>query len=288
MRSFIIKVKSELFLIFVLLGGSLLFCISYPASRQRALVITVYDGDTLKVKFSDGRSEIVRLIGVDAPELNDIREGVLFWAMISKRFTFTFLYRKEVWLEYDREPRDRHGRLLAYVFIGGSLFNEIMIRRGYAHAFLKYRFRMDYRLRFAAAEQESRDARRGLWGLWRDTSTPPASPAEAKRHVGETMQVRFVCGRVEKLGTLVFLRARDADFAALIERRDLDRFPPLRKLVGRTITVLGLVEEYRGHPQMFLFLPLQLQHSSPWEIPLAKTFQENLQRKIMILKRPAF
>ncbi len=257
MRSRIMWIKSAFPLIFALLTGLFLFRFSLSADRPRAVVSAVYDGDTIKVRFSGGRSEIVRLIGVDAPELGDTREEVLFWAMMSKRFAFTNLYREGVRLEYDWERRDRHGRLLAYVFLREFLFNEIMIRRGFAHAFLKYPFREEYRLRFAAAEQEARNESRGLW---RGTPYPLVGPAETKRHIGEIMRVRFVCGRIEGQDKYVFLHASRADFAALVERRDLSRFPQLRGLVGNSVTVLGLVEEYRGHPQVLLFLPLQLQN----------------------------
>ncbi len=243
-------------LLLVLLGGSLFFPFCFPVGGQSAVVTAVYDGDTLKVRLSGGKSEIVRLIGIDAPELDDSRGEAHFFALMSKRFTFTNLYGKNVRLEYDWERRDQYGRLLAYVFLRGSLFNEFMIRQGYATALLKYPFRDDYRMSFKAAQQDARDVRRGLW---RNTPYPIKGPENLGRHLGELLRVRFICDRVEEQGRYAFLRARGADFAALVERRDLDRFPPLEQLIGQSVTVSGLVEEYRGHPQLVLFLPLQLQ-----------------------------
>ena len=55
---------------------------------QWGTVTAVYDGDTIRVKLDNGDSEIVRLIGVDAPELGDERDEVRFLAFMSKRFAF--------------------------------------------------------------------------------------------------------------------------------------------------------------------------------------------------------
>ena len=68
-------------------------------------------------------------------------------------------------MEYRRrrkDRRDRYDRLLAYVWVGDMLFNEWMIRQGYAREFT-YNEPYRYQQMFQAAEAEARAAGRGLW-----------------------------------------------------------------------------------------------------------------------------
>ena len=69
--------------------------------KDSAKVIHVIDGDTVRVRFSDGREGKVRLLGIDSPEMGDRRETVRIQAHMAKRFTFYHLYGEEVWLSYD-------------------------------------------------------------------------------------------------------------------------------------------------------------------------------------------
>jgi micrococcal nuclease len=66
-------------------------------------------------------------------------------------------------LEYDVEREDRYGRTLAYVWLGDELFNETLVREGYA---LVTTFPPDVKYvdRFVAAQRDAREHDRGLWG----------------------------------------------------------------------------------------------------------------------------
>lgn len=68
-------------------------------------------------------------------------------------------------MKFDEEREDQFGRLLAYVYLsGGELFNETLLSEGYAQLFIVAP-NDRYEARFEAAQQEARDAQRGLWGL---------------------------------------------------------------------------------------------------------------------------
>ncbi len=68
-------------------------------------------------------------------------------------------------LEFDQEREDQFGRLLAYVHLSdGTLFNETLLRQGYAQLYIVPP-NDKYEARFTAAQQEARDANRGLWAL---------------------------------------------------------------------------------------------------------------------------
>ncbi|MCL5981996.1 MAG: thermonuclease family protein [Firmicutes bacterium] len=79
----------------------------------RARVISVTDGDTIRATVN-GRNERIRLIGVNAPETGRRRQP---GGREAHEFARTHLHRRTVWLELDARERDRHGRLLAYVWL---------------------------------------------------------------------------------------------------------------------------------------------------------------------------
>ena len=72
------------------------------------------------------------------------------------------LSAKVVRLSFDQAHRDRYGRLLAYVYLGGELFNLTLVRLGYATSDA---VPPDTAMapKFSAAEREARAAGRGLW-----------------------------------------------------------------------------------------------------------------------------
>ena len=66
-------------------------------------------------------------------------------------------------LETDVEARDKYGRLLAHVLLGGRRFGEELLRLGYARLLVIPPNGAHARA-MLRAELEARVARRGLWG----------------------------------------------------------------------------------------------------------------------------
>jgi micrococcal nuclease len=66
-------------------------------------------------------------------------------------------------LQFDLERIDPFGRTLAYVWLGDELFNETLVREGYAFV-TTYPPNVRYLDRFRAAQREARSAGRGVWG----------------------------------------------------------------------------------------------------------------------------
>jgi micrococcal nuclease len=96
-------------------------------------VSRVVDGDTVEIDQSvDGLTD-VRLIGVDTPETSHPTYGEQPYGQQAKEFTVSRLEGERVALDFDVEKTDRYGRLLAYVWLpDGSMFNETLVREGYA------------------------------------------------------------------------------------------------------------------------------------------------------------
>ncbi len=141
------------------------------------IVATVVDGDTIRIRRPGRRSELVRLIGLDAPEkrLNARAEGsarrnhvdirkILFLGEKASNYLRGRLPKgSAITLEYDVEHRDRYGRLLAYVYLPDkTCLNEEILAAGYAHLLtVPPNVRHSEILR--AAYRKAREAGAGLW-----------------------------------------------------------------------------------------------------------------------------
>jgi micrococcal nuclease len=123
----------------------------------------VVDGDTVDVAI-DGRTERVRLIGIDTPEVErDGRPGECFGAAASA-FTAALLPPgTQVRIERDVVPRDHYGRLLGYVHRHDGLFvNEEIVRQGFATP-MTFEPNSVHARRFVAAAAAAEREELGLW-----------------------------------------------------------------------------------------------------------------------------
>jgi micrococcal nuclease len=102
------------------------------AARLPATVIRVVDGDTIVARLRSGAVEKIRLLGADTPEVVDPRKPVQCFGHEASAFTKQRLTGRRVSLELDAEPRDKYGRLLAYVIVDGHRYNDELLERGYA------------------------------------------------------------------------------------------------------------------------------------------------------------
>jgi micrococcal nuclease len=114
-----------------------------PDGLVKAEVVAIVDGDTLKVRFTEGDDEgeiaTVRLIGIDTPETKDPNDPVeCYGAEATKRLETMLPAGRTVYLEQDISDTDRYDRLLRYVWFEGKrdgkayLANEILVREGFA------------------------------------------------------------------------------------------------------------------------------------------------------------
>lgn len=113
-------------------------------------VTNVVDGDTVDIDPTIDGVGRVRFIGVDTPEVSGRQEP---GGPEASAFTTEQLEGEQVALEFDEERLDRFGRLLAYVWLpGGELFNETLVREGYAEV-ATFPPNTKYEARFLAAQE---------------------------------------------------------------------------------------------------------------------------------------
>ena len=132
-----------------------------------ALVLRVVDGDTFDIR-DDVRGRLrVRILGIDTPETKKPGFTVGCWGPEATAFAEVTMVGQRVALQPDpsQDRTDRYGRTLAYlVRADGWDYSVEAARAGAAHSYV---YRGEPVSRFpeiAAAEQEARDAQRGLWG----------------------------------------------------------------------------------------------------------------------------
>jgi len=235
----------------------LILCLfSCNSFADSGVVTAVYDGDTIKVRFESGLEKKVRLIGIDTPEIESLKEEERFKALMARRFAFYYLYRKKIELSYDWERKDKYGRILAYVWTkNNNLFNEFILKKGFAYVFLKYPFRRDYREKFIKAMNEAKKKERGFW---KKDPYPCISTLETRKNIGRLLSVKYRCFRVQTRGKFVYLHSSGEEFSALIQRKDIRFFPDVRSFEGQIISVAGFLEEFKGQPQIMVLLPKQI------------------------------
>lgn len=128
-------------------------------------VVKVVDGDTLTLNMG-GKTETLRLIGMDTPETVDPRKPVQCFAKEASAKAKEMLMEKKVKIEADpsQGERDKYDRLLRYIFFeDGTSYNKLMIEEGYAHEYT-YNTPYKYQSEFKAAEKSARENKRGFWG----------------------------------------------------------------------------------------------------------------------------
>jgi len=150
-----------------------------PATAAEPLtgkVVSVTDGDTVRVLDADNVQHKVRLDGIDAPE-----RGQPFGTVARDRLA-SLVMGKAVTVHND--GRDKWGRTLGRIEIEGQDVNRRMVADGMAWHYS--RFNNDTRL--AAAERAARAAGRGLWA-----EAKPVPPWEWR--AGEKERRRQPVGR---------------------------------------------------------------------------------------------
>lgn len=154
------------FFVLILLGMTGLFRQeSAPERFGPYAVERVIDGDTI-VADVDGRSETIRLIGVDAPEsVHPDRSRNTAEGKKAAEYVRSLLEdQRKIYIEYDASERDRYHRVLAYVYLqdGKTMLNEHLLKEGYA-AVMTVQPNTRYADDFYKLQRKAREEKKGIW-----------------------------------------------------------------------------------------------------------------------------
>lgn len=148
--------------------------------RTHTVSITrVVDGDTMEIRFQNGSTDTIRLLGVDTPEVHTGVEPAEYegipendqgrawlkrWGDSASAYAKSQLAGERVTIAFDRQSPSRGGydRLLVYVYLSNEThFNKQLLVNGYARL---YDSEFGKRDEFAAAEATAQSEDVGLWG----------------------------------------------------------------------------------------------------------------------------
>lgn len=131
---------------------------------ETAVVTRVVDGDTLHIEWN-GKEETVRLLLVDTPETVHPGKPVQPYGKEASQFAKETLSGKEVQLEFDGPERDKYDRLLAYIWVEDTSFNQLLLEKGLARYAYVYDPPYTHAGKLKDAEQEASDHKKGIWSL---------------------------------------------------------------------------------------------------------------------------
>jgi micrococcal nuclease len=246
---------NKVIFLYFLLIGAIVGC------TQQADIISgveIIDGDTFRLVTGD----TVRLIGIDAPELSQ-PGGVL-----SREYLAHLICGKRVTLEKGHEDRDNYNRLLRFVYINDLCINEEMIRQGYAEA--RYLPENPIREYYVQLEIEAETARAGLWGdnVFQPRSQlnwdglPVITWSDAHKYYNQYVIVEGTIVNTYNSGIVCFLNFHTnySYFTAVIFASDFPGFagPPEFLYSGKTVQIIGIIQEYNGSPEIIVKTPDQI------------------------------
>jgi micrococcal nuclease len=162
------------------LGGLAASAPNQPASTDTltVMVVSVTDGDTVDIRFQNGSTDTVRLLGVDTPEVYGENEPSEYEGVPNTEAgkqclhdageaSSQFMKEKlnpgeQVTIVFDPQSdrRGDYGRLLAYIHDDGTKLNYRLVATGHARVYDSQFSKAD---RFYAAEDDAQAAERGLW-----------------------------------------------------------------------------------------------------------------------------
>lgn len=133
-------------------------------SQDTYEVVSVTDGDTFKVNIN-GKTETVRLVGINTPETVDPRKPVECFGKQASDKLKSLLIGKKVGLISDstQSDRDRYGRLLRFATIDGQDVGLIMISEGFAQESLYSTVPHFMYEKYVQAQTAAIFAKVGLW-----------------------------------------------------------------------------------------------------------------------------
>lgn len=252
---------------------TLLALLAGPVAARPVRAVLVYDGDT----FLTSESTAVRLLGIDAPE--SYQPG----GDIARDILEKYLLGRQVRLEADSVDRDDYGRLLRYVYVGDTLVNAELVRRGYA-GYRSFQSRLRFGDSLAGLQAAAARTGRGLWSF--NVFDPPdiellrervraessrtaaglevVSWLDAAQHVGRLMAVEGRIVATYNSGKVCHLNFHEdyrRYFSVTIFGQDLAKFPPEpeQHYLKRNVRVTGFVKSYKGAPQIIVNDPAQIE-----------------------------
>ncbi len=144
--------------------------------------VTRVEGDLIYAQI-DGRMEAVRYLGIGVPIVDHPTRGREPYASVAREENQRLVGGgKWIYLVLGTPPRDRGGRLLAYVWVDNLFVNAALVHRGWVEATTDPHEHLAY---FRTLEEGARRDGCGLWGNGDVLTYYRPHPPEADLETGQ-------------------------------------------------------------------------------------------------------
>lgn len=134
---------------------------NFSMAEDFGKVVSVTDGDTIKIVDKNGEQRKIRLYGIDAPEKG---QG---YGSKAEDMLSAMIAGKNV--EYKIVDTDKYGRSIGYLYLNGVCINAAMVKSGFAWVYTKY---CNDRICSKMSQYQNEAKTKGL-GLWQDANAIP-------------------------------------------------------------------------------------------------------------------
>lgn len=212
---------------------------SVQTYRYKHYVDKVYDGDTISLK----NGERVRLLGINAPEIESRFRQDEAGGQTAKKWLQEKLSSGEVLLEFDTQHRDKYKRLLAHLFLAnGEHLNKEIVNAGLATLSI-IPPNLSYMKELKKAEIHAQQQGLGIWSMeaYRPISVNhlPKKVSGWKRFLAKPIKIT----RSRKYVRLILNDHVDVRIA----KEYLALFPDLEMYLGQHLEIRGWTSKMKDH-----------------------------------------
>ena len=135
-------------------------------NKEVVELVSVTDGDTIRVKRKSGETATVRYLLVDTPESSHPTLGKQAYSEAAKKFNEELVSNGTLELEFDKgDQTDKYDRLLAYVYVDGKSVQEALIQNGLARVGYIYPPNDSNVDKYRAVEEEVKKEKLNIWSV---------------------------------------------------------------------------------------------------------------------------
>ena len=235
---------------------------------ERFEIVSVIDGDTVRVRDGRGRVKKIRYEGIDCPEDGGKRFPSDPLARRATAANARMVKGKTVEARFGERRFDSYGRLLGFVFADGKNAGLELARAGLATVFEAEGQDPEIMADIRKALRDAMLNRRGIWGGNGNFPPPPGNAefiipqSEAAGMTGKRVVVRAVVTGAKRKRKLVILKT-DGGIEVPVFKKSFPNFShfginPRRFYNGKTVLITGRVSMYKGTPNIIVRHPMSI------------------------------